>query len=251
MASFKNGPVGLWPYKKDLVPGEKFRDFRGLSNNLSTTFQTVWGEASIYQFPPLTGSQFTVSSSSANDTALGTGTRSTLLCYLDSDYIERFELIPMNGQNGVLTTSTDIIRINAHFGFDAGTGKINEGIIYVGTGAITAGKPATVYSHMAANSNFAKNGVFTVPAGKGYNETTFIASSNANKNVEVRFMCANFFGNGEEAELFDGKDFREFRSSDLYGLAATGDKIDFRLDAKVETGTGEFSFLLSTLVFDT
>jgi len=47
----------------------------------------------------------------------------------------------------------------------AGTSLANEGIIYIGTGTVTSGVPATIYNVIAAGFNNATSSQYTVPAG--------------------------------------------------------------------------------------
>jgi hypothetical protein len=62
----------------------------------------------------------------------------------------------------------------------AGTGGVNAGQIYVGTGTVTAGVPANVYGHVAVGDNQSLTGHFTVPAGyTGYLKRGSISSGTA------------------------------------------------------------------------
>jgi hypothetical protein len=108
--------------------------------------------------------QMTVSSSDADDTSAGTGARTVLITGLDADYAVISETVTMNGQTAVTTTNS-YLRINSMLVTTAGTSLANEGIIYIGTGTVTSGVPATVYNVIAAGFNNATSSQYTVPAG--------------------------------------------------------------------------------------
>ena len=113
---------------------------------------------------PAAALQMTVSSSSANDTSAGTGARTILINGLDANYAIITETVTLNGQTAVTTTNS-FLRINSMLVTTAGTSLANEGIIYIGTGVVTAGVPATVYNVIAAGFNNATSSQYTIPAG--------------------------------------------------------------------------------------
>ena len=241
-------PNNKWLIKKNNVEDQNFSDFRGDSSVLTTTFQTIWGEASIYTFPTV-GSQMTISSASANDTDGGTGQTLVLLIFLDSNYVEHQELIVMNGQTPVNTVSTDVYRINYCWGVSAGSNQINEGIIYVGTGTVTAGKPANVYSHMRAEFGYASNGVYSVPVHQSWSDLTLMISAATGKIIQTRTVGFNAFGTGAKNIFFEAKDLVDFTAVDLSHFNAVPGKLDLRIDARVTQGVGECSFLYNFLQF--
>lgn len=245
------GDPDIWKYKKANIPNQVFEDFRGESDSIGTSFTTAWGEGTIYNFPT-TGSQMTVSSSSANDTAGGTGQRSVFVTYLDSNFKQYQELITLNGQTPVALNSTDVYRINSCVGYTAGSTKTNAGIIYIGNGTVTAGKPANVYSHMIIGKSFSHNGVYTVPENRAFSDLNLITSVAANKQVTIRVVTFNFFGNGSRHIFFTAKDLEKLLVADLsYNssvLVAPG--TDLRIDGKVTSGSAEFSFIYNFLLHD-
>jgi hypothetical protein len=108
--------------------------------------------------------QMTVSSSSANDTSAGTGARTVLITGLDADYNMISESVTLNGQTAVTTTNS-FLRINNMLVTTAGTGLSNAGTIYIGSGTVTSGVPATVYNVIAIGFDTATSSQYTVPAG--------------------------------------------------------------------------------------
>jgi hypothetical protein len=113
---------------------------------------------------PAAALQMTVSSADADDTSAGTGARTVLITGLDANYAVISETLTMNGQTAVTTTNS-FLRINAMLVTTAGTSLANEGIIYIGSGTVTSGVPATIYNVIAAGFNNATSSQYTVPAG--------------------------------------------------------------------------------------
>ena len=113
---------------------------------------------------PAAALQMTVSSADADDTSAGTGARTVLITGLDANYAVISETVTMNGQTAVTTTNS-FLRVNAMLVTTAGTSLANEGIIYIGSGTVTSGVPATIYNVIAAGFNNSTSSQYTVPAG--------------------------------------------------------------------------------------
>lgn len=136
----------------------------GYNAGVGTGETTVWNEATTLVAYPATAATVTVSSSSANDTAAGTGARTVTLSGLDGGYNPISETITMNGQTAV-TSTLSYLRLYPLSTVTAGTGGANAGTIYAGTGTVTAGVPATIYSSMGIGFNESHQAFYTVPAG--------------------------------------------------------------------------------------
>jgi hypothetical protein len=113
---------------------------------------------------PAAALQMTVSSADADDTSAGAGARTVLITGLDANYAVISETVTMNGQTAVTTTNS-FLRINSMLVTTAGASLANEGIIYIGTGTVTSGVPATIYNVIAAGFNNATSSQYTIPAG--------------------------------------------------------------------------------------
>jgi hypothetical protein len=113
---------------------------------------------------PAAALQMTVSSADSDDTSAGTGARTVLIIGLDANYAVISETVTMNGQTAVTTTNS-FLRINSMLVTTAGSSLANEGIIYIGTGTVTSGVPATIYNVIASGFNNATSSQYTVPAG--------------------------------------------------------------------------------------
>lgn len=135
----------------------------GFNPDINGVEETVWDHGGIYAYPAA-AIQMSVSSSSVNDTAAGTGARTVFVAGLDANYNEISETVTLNGQTPVLTSAL-FLRINRASVVSAGSGETAAGDIYVGTGVVSAGVPATVYARIRLGDNQTLMAVWTVPSG--------------------------------------------------------------------------------------
>jgi len=134
----------------------------GFNPDVDTTQVSVWPLPSLITFPAA-ALQMTVSSTSASDTSAGTGARTIVVQGLDANYNEISETVTMNGQTAVTMTKA-MLRINYAYVATAGSGNSAAGDIYIGTGTVTAGVPATVYDIIKFDYNTTTTGSYTIPA---------------------------------------------------------------------------------------
>ena len=109
-----------------------------------------------------------IASTSANDTAGGTGARDWLIFGLDAQFNQIEEEGSMNGQTAV-TTTTVFHRVNEIIHLTAGSLLTNEGTISVtaSTDSFVAGVPqTTVFLTSPPRTGFSTTGMFTVPKDK-------------------------------------------------------------------------------------
>jgi len=135
----------------------------GFNQDVDTTQVSVWPLPSLITFPSA-ALQMTVSSTSANDTAAGTGARTVVVQGLDANYNEVTETVTLNGQTPVTMTAS-LLRVNYVLVGTTGSGNTAAGDIYIGTGTVTAGVPATAYDIIKFDYNNTTTGSYTVPAG--------------------------------------------------------------------------------------
>lgn len=145
------------------IPGHRSVTVFGYNPDVDTSRVTVWPYTGILPLPAA-ALQMKVSSSSANDTAAGTGARTVFVAGLDANYNEISEIVTLNGQTAVLTTQS-FLHINNAYVATAGSGLSAAGDIYFGEGTVTAGVPATVYDLIKFDYNQRITGSYTVPAG--------------------------------------------------------------------------------------
>lgn len=135
---------------------------QGYSGTIGTSFTTLWDEATAYTFLAANMSSPTISSASANDTAAGTGARTVQIWGVDVDNVSQTEVLTLNGQTGVALVNS-YKTINLMRVLTAGSGGVNAGIVYVGTGALTSGKPAVVHGLIKASRNQSTSAIYCVP----------------------------------------------------------------------------------------
>ena len=135
----------------------------GYNPDVDATIETIWPGDGILPFPAA-AIQMKVSSSSANDSSGDTGARTIYIGGLDANHDEISEIVTMNGQTAVLTVQS-FLHINQAYVMTAGNLDGAAGTIYIGTGTVTAGVPATIYDIIAYDYNARLTGSYTVPAG--------------------------------------------------------------------------------------
>lgn len=231
----------------------------GYANSLGTTPQTLTttvtaGNTYVY---PSSASAMKVSSSSASDTAAGTGARTFLVSGLDANYNRISEVVTLNGQTQV-TTANSYLRITYTEIISTGSGNAQAGTIYVGTGSATAGVPATVYWQSDTTYNNWSFAGFTVPAGyTAYITSYTITSQSTTANINVSAALIIYeFGN---ASSLTAQGYPEIQSTARmtsssqfdrhfdYPLAVS-EKADVELRAWATTtavnATGEIQYIL-------
>lgn len=135
----------------------------GFNGDVDSATETIWPGGGLLPFPS-SAIQMSVSSASANDTSSGTGARTVYISGLDANHNEVSETVTLNGQTAV-TTVNSYLHINDAYVASAGSGDSAAGSIYIGTGVVTAGVPATVYDIIAFDYNKRVTGSYTIPAG--------------------------------------------------------------------------------------
>lgn len=128
----------------------------GNNPDIQNQEETVWYHGGLYQYPA-SAIQMKVSSSDAAATC------QVMINGLDANYAPINEIVTLTGQTAV-TTANSYLRIqNAYVLANPTTGNI-----YIGTGTVTAGVPATVYERIFDGHNRTESGRYTVPAGRTF-----------------------------------------------------------------------------------
>jgi len=160
---------------------------------ISTTETTIGGGLpvngiNIITFPA-SAALMAFASDDANDTSAGTGLRTMLVIYLDSNYNELTEVITLNGTTKVSSVAS-MLRVNLMLGLTAGSSGFNIGTIFVGlnSDSFSGGAPDTAIFHtLESERNLSAMGIITVPNGKMYYPTSveFTSDSSANKSITI------------------------------------------------------------------
>ena len=146
------------------IPGHSVIHVFGHNPDVDTTEVTIWPATGLLTHPAAP-TIMTISSSSASDTSAGTGARTAVNTVNQYDAIETMSVTSV------------------------GSGGVNAGTIYAGTGTVTAGVPAVPYSAIGIGDNLSLVGHWTCPAGyTGYLVSGSITSgtSNANQYITAR-----------------------------------------------------------------
>ena len=106
----------------------------------------------------------TVSSSSTDDDGdpVGTGALTARVIGLNASWEEVVQDVTLNGQTAV-SLPTSLIRVYRAYVLTAGTGGVNAGNIWVGTGALTAGVPAVKHAGILAGMGQTLMATYSVP----------------------------------------------------------------------------------------
>lgn len=132
------------------------------------------------------GEQMTVVSSSANDTAAGSGARTIKIHYLDASGNYYHEYLTLNGTTGVNTVATNIRFIQSISVETLGSfGGRNAGNITI----YKLGDTATVYARIVAGNNVSLNSARMIPNGKIFYLTSINVSATSSKPVSARLVA--------------------------------------------------------------
>jgi hypothetical protein len=171
-------------------PSRQVHEIRAHSDNIDTNsgnFQSFLG-GGLDRFYPTAATKLKVASSSANDTAAGTGARTVELIMLSPTFEIETETIALNGQTPV-ETSFEAYRIQGARVVTAGSGGANAGTIRVAPTAstFTNGVPDTnpMWS-VLPGWNTCSCGVYTVPEGLLATLDHLRISSFSGKFLEIR-----------------------------------------------------------------
>lgn len=126
--------------------------------------EDIWDGGGVYTgFPTGSAETVTVVSSSANDTAAGSGARTVQLIGLNSEWLPTTETVTLNGTTPVTSTNSyrRITRVVVRTS-GSSNAAFNAGTITVAHSSTTA----NVFCVMPIGSNQNQCAVYTVPAGK-------------------------------------------------------------------------------------
>lgn len=129
----------------------------------------LWPDGT-YAFPPASGVQMSIVSTSANDDSGASGINSVEIHYLDANLASQVEIVTLDGITPVITVATDIRFIQCMHGATFGATKAAEG-------DITASNGGQTYAEISTGRLRCESSVRMVPAGKRLLVTTLYAGS--------------------------------------------------------------------------
>ena len=128
----------------------------GNNPDIQLSEETVWYQGGIYSYPA-SAIQMSVSSDDA------AATSQVMINGLDANYLPINEIVTLTGQTAVTTIKSYLRIQNAYV-----LANPTSGSIYIGTGTVTAGVPATVYERIFDGHNRTESGRYTVPANRTF-----------------------------------------------------------------------------------
>lgn len=163
------------------IQGHTSFQILGYNANVDQVWIPIWADGTL-TFPSA-ALVMKVSSTDAADTSAGAGARTVLVSGLDANYLQISETVTLNGQTAVNTVNS-YLAINSFIVTTAGANGTASGDIYIGSGVVTAGVPATAYNFIPTGWNFNQTAAYTVPAGYTayvpYSRLTFAQASGTN-----------------------------------------------------------------------
>ncbi|MFA5165416.1 MAG: hypothetical protein WC481_07630 [Candidatus Omnitrophota bacterium] len=187
----------LYQIAEGNIPGHYAWSKMGYNASVdSAAPEDLWAVGGTFTFPP-SPIQLEVVSDSGNDTAAGTGIQQVQITYLDTTYVERTEIVTLNGATEVPTAATNILRINNFRAYRVGTGKVAAGNV-----DIRETDDSPVYSRIGTGMTRARNAAYTVPLGKTlYITSARFSSTGAAENKDTVFTVRASYDDRREAVI--------------------------------------------------
>ncbi|MBT3265594.1 hypothetical protein HN371_00500 [Candidatus Poribacteria bacterium] len=177
--------VNAMPYMWDIAEGNIAnhwiaRTF-GHNSNVGTSLETVAHAGGLLN--RLAAAQAViVSCESAADSAGSAGAQSIMLSYLNASYSPKTTEVPTAGGSYVITTATDIFRINGARVSAVGADRQNAGEITIASAA-----GGNIIGTIAEGEGVDHTAAWTVPAGTTLYITAFTGSEDSSKGTEISF----------------------------------------------------------------
>lgn len=159
---------------------------KGENPALTTTLETVRYQSDVYAFL-YANTLLSVASSSANDAAAGTGARKVRVTGVNAAGTVISEEVTLNGTTAVqMTAGNELLVVNNIEVTTFGSGGVNAGDIYVGSGVFTAGVPGTHNAgRIPTGYGASQDAVYMVPAGQTlYIKDLFFNASSATSGAQ-------------------------------------------------------------------
>ena len=144
------------------VAGASTRGVVTKNESVGTSFEDLWGGTASEMIYPTASETWEIVSSSANDSAAGTGARTVLVNSLDINFVPQSQTVTMNGTTPVVLTGTHY-RPDQIIALTAGSLGVNDGDITLRVSG--GGNERNV---MRVGAGASEDGHITVPAGQTY-----------------------------------------------------------------------------------
>lgn len=218
----------------------------GHANDVGTSLETLMPGAGSISPDALIATPATVkvSSTDANDTSAGSGARTLLLSGLDSSGVVQTETITLNGQTEVVSVNT-YKWIQSFAVTSVGATTWNEGTIWVGTGTVTAGVPATKLCSAEIGANISAVGAYMVPASKVFHPTQLtVIMGDSTKTINVDIYIRNVT-TGIYAKAFEANTVAGYWVQPVVAFTGQAAGTVIELRASVSAGTASVTSALA------
>lgn len=148
----------------------------GYNSNVGTSEEDLWSFGGLNNWI-LTPGSILFKSTNAADTSNGVGVQQVYINYLDGNYVQKTEVITLNGTTDVWSAGSDIYRVNNFRARRVGASGVCIGSLYCGS-------PVT-YSFIAPGFTRARNCQYTVPSGMNLFVTSAGFSATGGKDVRM------------------------------------------------------------------
>lgn len=180
--------------RADRIAGAQLRLVVGHSDVVDTNLRTLHHEISSADLSVssliASPSQVKISSTSASDDVGSTGATAVRVDGVTDQGVAVQEIVALDGQTAVTTTNTFKV-VEKLVVVAAGSGGANAGILYAGSGVVTAGVPATTYMTMESGTNVSTGAVLAIPSGKRFVMTQLI-SAFGDTSKSLNFQCMHY-----------------------------------------------------------
>lgn len=227
--SFFNG-INLFEVNLGLVPGYAAFAIVGQSSavdNVQYTDVTEFGGVTVLPTEAAGGETWEVLSSSANDTAAGTGARTINVISLDTSYAVQVTTATLNGV-------TPVVLSNTHFRPRAMVVTAPAGSLRQNDGDITVRVSGGGATRLKMNAGFGitQSSLYTVPAGKTSYFVAFKAWAPKGDDVRLRSRVTSYHIS-DPVELSVGAPFVYQNSTDyrIFDSIPLAEKTDLKIQA--------------------
>lgn len=158
-----------------------------------TVPEHIWPGGGLYPWIPAAGVSLEVISSSAQDSASGTGISRISLTLLATNYVQSTVTVALNGTSAVSIPGT-WLRINAGRSIAKGSGANGTRVLNAGDITIRDAGAGTTRGILPANKGFLRQCVFTVPLGfTAQVVSMYIGFNRGIGGGPVRYMTASTY----------------------------------------------------------
>ena len=233
---------------RGVVAGYSHVNKFGRNSDVDAGTEDLWAQGGLY-VEATAASVVNFVSSSANDTAAGTGARTISITGLNASDVEVTETLTLNGITNVPTVNSYIF-ISRVVVLTAGSGAANAGTI---TGTATGGGTPLLIS-VAIGVNQSQLGIYKVPAGKSAYISDWggsFYSATAGAQVELRLLIkpsGGVFNLKDNINLFTGgaTAFIKQKTPPIVAPASSIIKIQIVTANANNDVNGNFDFVLVT-----